>query len=153
YCEIRPHVCLADAKGNRLVPDFMARIQDTNIWDIIELKRPQYGHTARTNNLERVSSIAARGIAALLQYRDFFASRANRRRVTNYFGTAPYEPCLILLIGRGRSRDRYEWRSARLGFPGVKIVSYDYLFWRARECHAILHDRRRPRSELDKNIH
>jgi len=50
------------------------------------------------------------------------------------FGTAPYEPCLVLVIGRGRPDHRYEWKSARSGFPKVEIVSYDYLFERAQEC-------------------
>ena len=133
YCEIRPHVCLYDAKGERLVPDFMARIQDSNIWDAIELKLPQSPTTVRTRFIERASAAAARGIAELLQYRDFFSSRENRNRVASRFKTAPYEPCLVLIIGRGRHTRRYEWSSIRAGFPKVQIVSYDYVFERAKE--------------------
>lgn len=142
YCEIRPHVCLLDAKRDRLVPDFMARIHDTSVWDVIELKRPQHGLTVRNDGIERISSTAARAVAELLQYRDFFSTRENRARVTDYFGTAPYEPSLAVVIGRGRASDRYEWRSIRAGFPRVQIVSYDYLFQRAKECSRYLTERR-----------
>lgn len=138
YCEIRPHVCLLDAKGDRLVPDFMARIQDTNIWDVIELKLPKHAATVGRHGHDKVSASAAHAIAALLQYRDFFSKRTNRARLTKTFGTAPYEPCLVVVIGRGRSTQRYEWRTARAGFARVHVVSYDYLFERARQLKTSL---------------
>jgi hypothetical protein len=151
YCEIRPHVCLVDAKRERLVPDFMARIEDSCIWDIIELKRPQHAFTVRTDGIGRASAIAARGVAGLLQYRDFFSSRDNRQRVTKTFGTAPYEPSLVLVIGRGRTSERYEWRSARAGIPRVQVVSYDYLFQRASECRTYFSERRATPSRREES--
>ena len=133
YCEIRPHVCLVDDKGERLIPDFMARLHGSNLWEVIELKMPRHPLTVRHGRTEKPSAQAARAIAELLAYRDFFSVRSNRYRLVNRFGTAPYEPCLVLVIGRGRSRDRYIWESSRPGFPKVQIVSYDYMFKRARE--------------------
>jgi hypothetical protein len=138
YCEIRPHVCLFDPRGERLIPDFMLRVEDSDIWDIIELKRPQHSLTVRNHGIEKASAAAARAIAELLQYRDFFSIRNNRNRIMHRFGTAPYEPCLVLVIGRGRSTERYEWRTALAGFPRVQIVSYDYLFERAQDCSRFL---------------
>lgn len=138
YCEIRPHVCLVDDRRNRQVPDFMARIQGRDIWDVIELKRPQHILLSGAKELERASAVAARGISELLQNRDFFASRSNRRRVADRFGTVPYEPALILVIGRGSATQRFEWESAKVGFPRVQVVSYDYLFQRAQECRAYI---------------
>lgn len=131
YCEIRPHVCLYDSTGERLVPDFLARIQDSNIWDVIELKLPSSKPLVRHRMAERASAAAARGIAELLRYRDYFSIRENRRRMANHFGFAPYEPCLVLVMGRG-NKTRFEWESTRAGFPGVQIVSYDCLFQQAR---------------------
>lgn len=115
----------------------MARIESEHIWDVIELKRPQHAFVGDTKDLERLSAIAARGIAQLLEYRDFFASRSNRGRVSNSFGSSPYEPALVQLIGRGRARDPIQWTAATPGFPSVKVVSYDYLFERARESDPI----------------
>jgi hypothetical protein len=99
----------------------MLRVEDSDIWDIIELKRPQHSLTVRNQGTEKVSAAAARAIAELLQYRDFFSIRNDRRRIMHRFGTAPYEPCLVLVIGRGRSTERYEWRTAFAGFPVFKL--------------------------------
>jgi hypothetical protein len=138
YCDIRPHVCLLDSRGERLIPDFMARVEDSNIWDVIELKLPQHSLMTRNKREAKPSAAAARGIMELLQYRDFFSVRQNRDKVKNRFEIAPYEPCLVLVIGRGQAGERYEWQSARTGFPCAKIVSYDYLFERAKQCSSIL---------------
>jgi hypothetical protein len=132
YCEIRPHVCLYDATGERLVPDFMARIQDSNLWDVIELKLPSDVLTVNRHAAQKASAAVARGISELLRHRDYFSVRDNRRRVLDRLGTAPYEPGLVLIIGRGYSASRFEWRSVRAGFPRVQIVSYDYVFEHAR---------------------
>jgi hypothetical protein len=132
YCEIRPHVCLYDATGERLVPDFMARIQDSNLWDVIELKLPKDVLTVNCHTAQKASAAAARGISELLRHRDYFSVRDNRRRVLDRLGTAPYEPGLVLIIGRGYSASKFEWKSVRAGFPHVQIVSYDYVFEHAR---------------------
>jgi Domain of unknown function (DUF4263) len=138
YCEVRPHVCLYDANGERLVPDFMVRLEDANIWHAIEIKMPRDSMTVKFNQQQRPSAQTARGIAELFNYRDYFGKRDNRARATRHFGAAPYEPCLVLVIGRDRSAEKYEWVSANRAFPKVDIISYDYLFERARECHARL---------------
>src|SRR5437773_5199315 len=39
------------------------------------------------------------GVAELLRYRDFFASRNNRNRIADALGTSPYEPTIVLVIG------------------------------------------------------
>lgn len=140
YCEIRPHVCLYDANGERLVPDFMARVHGSNIWDVIELKLPSAQATVRRGDVEKASATAARGIAELLRYRDYFGVRENRRRVTRQYGISAYEPCLVLLIGRGHKAERFEWCGNRAGLRNVEIVSYDHLFERAKGM----------RSEIDK---
>jgi hypothetical protein len=145
YCEIRPHVCLYDATGERLVPDFMARIQDSNLWDVIELKLPKDVLTVSHHAIQKAAAATARGISELLRHRDYFSVRDNRRRVLNRLGTAPYEPGLVLIIGRGYSASRFEWNSIRSGFPRVSIVSYDYVFEQARRRASELQDIRVPR--------
>ncbi len=120
YCEIKAHVCLYDASKERLIPDFMIRLQDSNIWHAIELKLPHHAVTVRSGDDVRLSAKAARGIAELLTYRDFFGQHANRVRVSDRFGAAPYEPCLILVIGRGRSTQKYEWQNVKGAFQGLR---------------------------------
>lgn len=135
YCEVRPHICLSDCNRDRLIPDFMVRLEGTDIWDIIELKLPSDKMTVHCTGTMRASAPTARAIAELLRYRDFFSRRGNRRLITKRFGVTPYEPNLVLVIGRGYPHERFEWRSAYRTMPSVQIVSYDFLFQRAREQH------------------
>jgi len=132
YAEIRPHVCLVDSRDTRLIPDFMARVEDTDIWDVIELKLPQHRAEVETGSRTRASAIAAKVIAQVLRYRDWFSIRDNRRRFYKAYGTSPYEPCLVVVIGRGRLRHVYEWKTSRPFFPKVAVVSYDYMLEEAR---------------------
>jgi len=138
YFEIQPHVCLYDPDEGRLIPDFIARLNEPHVWDVIELKLPVHSKTINTRNGMKPSAAMARGIAELLKYRDFFASKGNRKRVMERFGTAPYEPALVLVIGNGEATTKYQWKSVRAGFPKVDIVTYDYLLEWAKCCRASL---------------
>jgi hypothetical protein len=140
YCGIRPHVCLSDGAGNRLIPDFLARIEDTALCDVIELKRPQNITISKARGIAKASAAAARGISELLQYADAFTSSANRAQLKKRLGMAPYDPCLVLVIGRESPSHSREWIGARAGFPKVRIVSYDYVFERARQSRRFLVD-------------
>jgi len=137
YTEIRPHVFLIDRECNTLIPDFMARVEDSDVWDIIELKLPRAPLTkATTGNQTRPSAAAARGIGQLLEYRDYFGYSDNRRRFTSRFGLHGYEPALVLVMGSGPRT--YEWRPVKNRFPNVRIVPYEYLLDRGRACRACL---------------
>jgi hypothetical protein len=134
YCEIRPHVCLYDLLGNRLIPDFMVRLENSRLWHVIELKLPHEGITVCNGDMDQLSAQAARGVAELLRYRDVFSTRDSRDRAATRLGIAPYEPCLVMVIGRGHPKEKMRWFGPRAGIPNVEIVSYDYLFERARAC-------------------
>lgn len=138
YCDIRPHICLSDGTGNQLVPDFMVRIENSDLWDIIELKKPQHRITTWSHGVERPSAAAARGISELLQYSKTVSEAALRARLKTQLGMAPYDPSLVLVIGRGHPNHSLSWVGSRVGFPGVRVVSYDYLFERARRCRQVI---------------
>ena len=137
YCEIRPHVCLYDPLGNRLIPDFMVRLENSRSWHVIELKLPHEGITVCNGDMEQLSAQAAHGVAELLRYRDIFSTRNSRDRAATRLGIAPYERCLVMVIGRGHPKEKIRWLGTRAGIPNVEIVSYDYLFERAKACRAI----------------
>lgn len=134
YTELRPHVCLYDKDCNRLIPDFMVRLDESSQWHLVELKLPVDRLTVQCGGHTRLSAKAAKGIAELLQYRDVFSSKDLRARIRQEHGINAYEPCLVLVIGRGRHGHRSSWIPRTLDLPRVDIVSYDYLFERAREC-------------------
>jgi hypothetical protein len=138
YCELKPHVCLYDSTGNKLIPDFMVCLEPERSWDIIELKMPYDAITVQSHDSESPSAQAARGIAELLRYRDVLSTRASRKSLAKKMGTAPYEPCLVMVIGRGNPQQRHTWQGKIAGLPSVEIVSYDYLFQRATDCQTLL---------------
>lgn len=138
YCEARAHVGLVDADGERLVPDFMARIEGRDVWDVIELKLPKHPMLVNRGGRKTASAHATRAIMQLLQYRDHFARPDNRARLATTFPIAPFEPCMVVVIGRGSPDRRNRWRSSSLGIPDVTLVSYDYLLQRARACSQLL---------------
>jgi Domain of unknown function (DUF4263) len=146
YCDVRPHICLSDNAGNQLIPDFMVRVEGSDLWDIIELKRPQHRISTPSDGAERASAAAARGISELMQYAAAVSVRGNRERLKRKLGIAPYDPHLVLVIGRGSPNHSRTWTGSRGGFPGVQIVSYDYLFERARTCRELLEREQSARS-------
>lgn len=133
YGDIRPHVCLSDAGSNKLVPDFMARIEGSNVWDIIELKLPKHAIDVTRAGITRPAAQAARGIAQLLEYRDFFSKQDNRERTAQRYGYAPLEPNLVLVTGMGKPGIA-EWRTNQVGYPGATLVSYRFILEQARRC-------------------
>jgi hypothetical protein len=43
-----------------------------------------------------------------------------------------------MVIGRGHAKHKQTWQARIAGLPSVDIVSYDYLFQRAKECQALI---------------
>lgn len=141
YCEARPHVCLSDTAQSNLIPDFLVRLDGQEVWDLVELKLPAHPIFSRKEEASP-SAATARGITQLLGYRDYFASTANRDRLAREFGTAPFEPSLVLVIGREAIPRCYRWRSDRIGMPDARVVSYDYMLERARSQLVAISDQR-----------
>lgn len=131
YTEFRPQLALSDSGGNRLVPDFLARIEGSDIWDLIELKLPRHSPLVGAGQETRASASAVRGISQLIQYRDYFSIQENRTRVLRKYGIAPFEPNLILVTGR-TSPGIGEWRPNLMGLTGATIVGYDFILDQAR---------------------
>ena len=120
YCELRPQVGLVDKNDIELVPDFMARVEDTYIWDIIELKLPRHPIVIQRRGQARPSAIAAKAICQLLKYSNYFSVRRNRNKIHSEYGISAYEPALVLVMGRSPSRQVYQWESVKKEFPMVK---------------------------------
>lgn len=133
FGEVRPHLCLIDGSGHRPVPDFMARLEDEGTWSAIELKLPRHPIVVQTAGGPAPSAMAARAVAQLITYRDHFISPDNRRKVAAAYGASPFEPALVVVIGRDREARRFRWDSRWKGHPAVDVVSYDFLLERARD--------------------
>jgi hypothetical protein len=136
YCEIRPHVGLVSPVSTSLVPDFVARLEDSSRWDMIELKKPSAPIKVKRGRVESAGKEAASAIKQLMEYTDAVSTRKARAALTKAYGASPFEPCLMVVIGRGAPSRQYRWRSNRVGLPNVQLVTYDFLLERAREAKA-----------------
>lgn len=136
YCEISPHVALAGPGGTKLVPDFLVRLEESSRWHMLELKKPAAPISASRGIAGRAAKHAAHAIRQLLDYSEAASTGAGRAALRKAYGCAPYDPSLVVLIGRGAPNSRFRWRTSRAGLPDVQLVTYDYLLERAREASA-----------------
>lgn len=132
YCEITPHVALASPAGTKLIPDFMVRLEDPSCFALIELKKPTAPLLVHSRDASVVGQSAAKAIKQLLEYTDAVSTNGGRAGLRKAIGWAPYDPSLVVLIGRGSPTKRFHWSSGRSGLPGVQLVTYDFLLERAR---------------------
>ncbi|WP_314372307.1 Shedu anti-phage system protein SduA domain-containing protein [Sphingomonas paucimobilis] len=138
YSEVRSHVGLVSPAETSLIPDFVIRLEDSSRWDMLELKKPLAPITTKKGFAGSAGQHAAHAIKQLMEYTDAVSTRAARSLLTDAYGASPYEPCLLVLIGRGSPRSQFRWRSPRLGLPDVRLVTYDFLMERARSSRALI---------------
>lgn len=136
YVEVRPHVGLVSPAETRLVPDFIVRHENSSRWDMIELKKPTAAIGLTGGRVEGAGKHAAHAIRQLMEYRDAVSTSQARSALTKAYGASPFEPCLVVLIGRGSPKSQFRWRSPRAGLPDVNLVSYDFMLERARTARA-----------------
>lgn len=137
YAEVRPHVGLVSPASTALVPDFLIRHEDSSRWDMIELKKPSAPIRVTRRRVEEIGKDAAHAIRQLMDYRDAVSTPSARKALTKAYGAAPFEPCPLVVIGRGTPKSQFRWRSSRAGVPDVRLVTYDFLLERAREARAL----------------
>jgi Shedu protein SduA, C-terminal len=136
YVEVRPHVGLVSPAETRLVPDFLVRHEDSSRWDMIELKKPAAAIRLTRGRVEGAGKHGAHAIRQLMEYRDAVSTPQARSALTRAYGASPFEPCLVVLIGRGSPKSQFRWRSPRAGMPNVSLVTYDFMLERARTARA-----------------
>jgi hypothetical protein len=132
YCEIKPHVALSSPSNTKLIPDFMVRLDDPGRFALIELKKPNASLQSRSGQSGSVARSAAQAIKQLMEYADAVSTSSARSELRKSIGDVPFDPSLIVVIGRGSPDRRHVWRGLRAGLPNVHLVTYDYLLERAR---------------------
>lgn len=137
YCEVKPHVVLASPADTKLVPDFMVRLEDPSRFALIELKKPTARILAGNREAGVVGQVAAQAIKQLIEYTDAVSTSSARAELRRSIGAAPFDPHLVVLIGRGSPNERHVWSGTRAGLPNVELVTYDFLLERARNSRAL----------------
>lgn len=122
YFEACPQIYLEPA-GRRLVPDFMLRPVD-DLWDVLEIKRPQLRVVAQSGAHERFSYQMA---AAIQQVRDYSAALLDssvRERLLDRYGIDTLRPRLMLIAGSAVHPKTLR-RLAADGASGVDVYTWD----------------------------
>lgn len=146
FVEAVSRIGLVDPSGTRLIPDFMARLDDLRSWWILELKGPDRKPVHLRAGALTPSAKTAAALDQLLRYRDFFHDPENRRKLTSRLGTTPFQPVLTVVIGRGHPNAKFSWRGGP-GLPHVDVVTYDHLLEVARQSVSDLEAYERPIAE------
>ncbi|MGN7126742.1 Shedu anti-phage system protein SduA domain-containing protein [Methylorubrum thiocyanatum] len=131
HCQVRAHVALASPMNTKLVPDFMVQLENEGQFALIELKKPTASIVNDTNP-QVMGKVAAQAVKQLMEYTDAVSSSSARAALRRRIGVAPFDPYLVVVIGRGSPNRRYTWSSIRAGLPDVQLVTYDFLLERAR---------------------
>ena len=79
------------------------------------------------NNRRKFSSWFETHLAQAKAYQRHFANVANREAAYSKHGIRVEVPTVTLVIGRQRDVNTLEVRELMLGYPGIKIISYDEL--------------------------
>jgi hypothetical protein len=144
YMEIRSQVVLCLRDGGRLIPDFFLQpVEQRQLWDIADIKLPQFRTIVHQRHRTRLSGAVMEGISQLRTYSRYFDDEFNRDRTTKLHGITAFRPRLILVIGREDSKlSAVERRALDSEASGVKLLNYDQVVQLAR--HRLL-DRARHR--------
>jgi hypothetical protein len=132
YTQLRGQIHLPSSSGD-LIPDFFLESVGSELWDILDIKRPIHNILISEKNRERLSSEVARGVAQLRRYCDYFDDPAKRELIRNRYGIDCKKPGLALVIGRNNQIDRYTWQDIKNTYSDVQVVTYDELMNRAKK--------------------
>jgi hypothetical protein len=131
--EIFPHVYLTREDEGPLIPDFLLLDRDLQRATIVDLKLPRARTVASKKNRERFSSLVEEARSQMLEYRDWFENRANRRKLQERFGMEIYRPRLGIIIGSSTDLScAYERQKLQSRYSDVDIVTYDDIVAHAR---------------------
>jgi hypothetical protein len=126
YRDIFPHVFLTREESGPLIPDFLLVDPDAQRATIVDLKLPRSKLIRRQQNRDRFSSAVNEARAQLLEYRDWFEERNNRKRLKERLGIEVYRPHLGIIIGSSSEfRDAFDRQKLSDTLPEVEIVTYD----------------------------
>lgn len=130
-CQVSAHVALASPGATKLVPDFMVRLENPGQFAFVELKKLS-ASVVNGADPQMVGKVAAQAIKQLMEYTYALSSSSARAELRRALGEAPFDPYLVVLIGRGSPDHRHVWRGVRAGFPDVQLVTCDFLLEHAR---------------------
>lgn len=124
YSELRAHIVLEPTSGD-LIPDFVLRPVSHDLWDVVELKRPQVPLITYQGGRPQFTRRVASGISQIHYYAEALEDRAVRNRLDRRYGIDMFRPRLQLIIGRSVGLDRADLRRAAGGLTNPEVIPWD----------------------------
>ncbi len=129
--EVFSQVLLEKGEGQKLIPDFVIKPHRGEQWSVVDLKRPSLPIFTGHGNRRRLSAHAAQAVAQAREYKRYFESPANRKRIKDRYGIDIARPKVMVIIGRTPEQDaKEELALQRDHLPDVEVLTYDQLLSR-----------------------
>lgn len=139
YKTLYPHVMLRSGKGGILIPDFLIERVDTNLCDIIDLKRPDERIIAGPPKRRGLSAALTRALNQLREYREALEDPEVRIELERRTGLRAYKPSICVVIGRSRAWFSSEERIKVMEeYKHLKVLTYDDLLGMAKRRYAVM---------------
>jgi len=139
YRDIFPHVFLTREDTGPLIPDFLLVDPEAQRATLVDLKLPRAKLVRRQKNRDRFSAAVTEARAQLLEYRDWFEERDNRKRLKERLGIEIYRPHLGVVIGSSAEfRNAFDKQKLMATVSDVEIVTYDDIVASAQRRLALI---------------
>ena len=126
YRNVYPHVYLTREEEGPLIPDFILINPDLQRATILDLKLPNAKIITHKTNRDRFTAAIDEARVQLLEYKDWFENKDNRRRLKEYLGMEIFRPRLGVIIGGNTGfRDAVERQKLTSRYPDIDVVTYD----------------------------
>ena len=133
HVEAYPQVYMfEDSHARSLKPDFAVRRSGSRTIDLIELKHPSCKLLGGSTFRPTLTRAAARAVAQLHDYREWFRDPSNRRQFQDRHGLDGFEPRRTLVIGRRAPQVSPDVWSRATSTLDVDVLTYDDILEKAR---------------------
>ena len=126
YREVYTQVYLARDDQGPLIPDFILTNPEIQEATIVELKLPKPKLIRRQQNRDRFADSVMEARSQLLEYRDWFEDKGNRKKLVSKVNMDIFRPRLAVVIGRSTDfRCAIDRQKLAASTPDIDVVTYD----------------------------
>jgi hypothetical protein len=126
YREVYSQVYLTRQDQGPLVPDFILTNPELQEATIVELKLPKPKLIRRQENRDRFADAVMGTRSQLLEYRDWFEDKGNRKKLIGKVNMEIFRPRLAVVIGRSADfRCAFDRQKLAARTSDIDVVTYD----------------------------
>jgi hypothetical protein len=134
FRRVHSQLVLSEDGGSSYIPDFFVERLDSDLCDLIELKRTDHKIYRRQRNRDRFMAIIYEAIAQVASYRNWFDDKENREEFFRIYGLKLYRPNVVIIIGRDEPLDEVNRVQIHSEMPGwLEIKTYDQVLMKVKE--------------------